>query len=173
MEAYMVLPESAYRNYLERRKVDLSRLQKAFQEGTVEDFKVIGHQLKGNAASFRYEDLGHLGERLESVTTKTLASEGPGLLSEFAAWIHRTQKSFETNDGHAYRANPHLDMGKWEVIKKETLQIWATLNPKDLEDTGGDFESIVSLVASKYDLDKAQARERVIEVLGHFINKEN
>ncbi len=172
MEPYVVLPVSAYRNYLDRRKTDLSRLQRALQDGSIEEFRVIGHQLKGNAPSFQYEELGHLGEKLELVTQNTLMMEAPGLLADFEAWIRRTEKSLEESTSDQNRL-PALEMTKWGQIKREILTIWATLSEKELDQTGGDFENIVTMITRKYDLDQAHARERVIEVLGHFIRNYN
>lgn len=86
-----VLPPEMYVTYLERRKVELAKLRQAAAEGRTEDFKVVGHQLKGNAPSYGFEDLAAIARKLELVTTETLNTEGAALLNEYEQWLNSTQ----------------------------------------------------------------------------------
>lgn len=66
--AEMIIPAEIRQRYLERRKKDLETLKLALQTKNFEEFKRIGHQLKGNAASFGYLDLEKLAIQLETIT---------------------------------------------------------------------------------------------------------
>lgn len=85
------LPREMYVTYLERRKIELQKLQKAVAEGRVEDFKVVGHQLKGNAPSYGFDDLAVIAKKLELVSAENLKTVGVSLLEEYAGWIQTTE----------------------------------------------------------------------------------
>ncbi len=51
--------------YLERRKQDYTDCLNAFIKSDFETFLRIGHQLKGNAASFGFGDLGVIAADME------------------------------------------------------------------------------------------------------------
>ena len=65
----MELPPELYRNYHQRRKADLERLKNAMVENDAEPFKALGHQLKGNAPTYGYDDLATIGIEMEPWTT--------------------------------------------------------------------------------------------------------
>lgn len=85
------LPQEMYVTYLERRKVELERLKQAAAEGRIEDFKVVGHQLKGNAPSYGFEDLAVIARKLELVTVETVSTDGQSLLKDYEQWLTNTQ----------------------------------------------------------------------------------
>ncbi len=92
----MDLPPSMYVNYLARRKVDHARLKEALASAQgLDDFKVVGHQIKGNATSFGFDDLVAIGERMEKMDPTLLKSEGPRLLDDFWKWIVETEQRLE------------------------------------------------------------------------------
>lgn len=86
--AELVIPQEVRQRYLERRKKDLLTLKSALQSKCYDDFKRIGHQLKGNAASFGYLDLEKLAIQLENVslngTDSLLAAQ---LVHQFEDWL--------------------------------------------------------------------------------------
>ena len=86
-----ILPPEMYVTYLERRKVELARLKEAATQGRIEDFKTVGHQLKGNAPSYGFEDLAVIARKLEQVTTDNIKTEGIALLKEYEQWLTTTQ----------------------------------------------------------------------------------
>ncbi|CAN5642083.1 hypothetical protein BH10BDE1_BH10BDE1_11550 [soil metagenome] len=93
----MDLPASMYVNYLARRKADHAKLSAAMSSGqALEEFKVVGHQIKGNAVSFGFDDLVSIGERMEKISVANMSSDGSKILSEFWAWIERTEKRLAT-----------------------------------------------------------------------------
>ena len=89
----MDLPASMYVNYLARRKADHAKLSAAISSGhALDDFKIVGHQIKGNAVSFGFDDLVSIGERMEKISLANVTSDGSAILSEFWIWIERTEK---------------------------------------------------------------------------------
>lgn len=93
----MDLPASMYVNYLARRKADHARLASAISSPAgIEDFKTVGHQIKGNASSFGFNELVSIGEAMERLSAPQLASEGSRLLEDFWQWIVATEKRLET-----------------------------------------------------------------------------
>lgn len=90
----MDLPIEMYKKYIERRKADVTQLQEAVSSGSVEVFKRIGHQIRGNAASFGFEDLADIGSRMEDLDSSTLALEGQEILSSLSTWIAAKEKEF-------------------------------------------------------------------------------
>lgn len=87
----MDLPPELYQNYHKRRKADLERLRQAAQNNDVEPFNTLGHQLKGNAPTYGYDDLAELGKKMEALSAAELATKGPQLLSEMESWIKTTE----------------------------------------------------------------------------------
>jgi HPt (histidine-containing phosphotransfer) domain-containing protein len=95
-EVKMDLPANMYINYLARRRADHAKLASALSSGrAIEDFKMVGHQIKGNATSFGFDDLVSIGERMEKMSTANgskFADEAPLVLSDFWSWILKTEK---------------------------------------------------------------------------------
>lgn len=95
-EVVMDLPASMYLNYLARRKADHDRLTAALAKGAaMDDFKTIGHQIKGNAASFGFNELVLIGEQMEKLSEPLLVTDGKRLLGDFKNWIDVTEKRLE------------------------------------------------------------------------------
>ncbi len=82
-----MLPHEMYVTYLVRRKSDLAELEKALATSNFEPFKRLGHQMKGNASSFGFNDLAVLAEKLETVSIKDNSLAAEKLLGEFKTWI--------------------------------------------------------------------------------------
>ena len=97
----MDLPASMYLNYLARRKADHARLTEILASGqsnartALEEFKTLGHQIKGNAVSFGFDDLVVIGEQMEKLDDTMLSIEGGKLLGDFKVWIEATEKRLE------------------------------------------------------------------------------
>lgn len=91
MDADIMIPEEARQRYLERRKADIDTLRTAVQAKNFEEFKRIGHQLKGNAASFGYADLEKIAIQLEVVGEREDIPEALRQLDAFQAWLNRNK----------------------------------------------------------------------------------
>jgi HPt (histidine-containing phosphotransfer) domain-containing protein len=59
------IPDEMKAKYIERRKQDYLTCVDALEKNDFETFLRIGHQLKGNAASFGYDVLGVIAVELE------------------------------------------------------------------------------------------------------------
>lgn len=87
----MDLPPELYQNYHKRRKADLERLRMAAQNNDVEPFNTLGHQLKGNAPTYGYDDLAELGKKMEALSASELSTKGQELLNAMELWIRETE----------------------------------------------------------------------------------
>jgi HPt (histidine-containing phosphotransfer) domain-containing protein len=87
MELDLVIPEEARLRYLERRQKDIETLAAALPLRGFDEFKRIGHQLKGNAASFGYNDLEKIAVRLEAAGESRDAQEAAHQLDSFRTWL--------------------------------------------------------------------------------------
>lgn len=87
MDNDLIIPEEARLKYIERRKKDIDSLKSALSTHTYEEFKRIGHQLKGNAASFGYLDLEKVAIQLEVAGEKQDHLEASRQLDLFEQWF--------------------------------------------------------------------------------------
>lgn len=97
MSASPHIPDEMRRVYIQRRRGDLTKLTEAAARNEAEVFHRIGHQIKGNAATYGYPDLEAIGIRLEQVANFGATSEAQALLKELAEWIEfRDQELLKT-----------------------------------------------------------------------------
>lgn len=89
----LVIPEEARQRYLERRKKDLESLRAAVEAKELEEFKRIGHQLKGNAASFGYSELEKVAIQMETAGEHDDLNEAARQLDLFAKWLDSTNSN--------------------------------------------------------------------------------
>lgn len=81
------IPEEMKAKYIERRKQDYATCVEAFNKSDFETFLRIGHQLKGNAASFGYDDLGLIAANLEKAGKAQDLAQIKKLLSQFEVFL--------------------------------------------------------------------------------------
>lgn len=86
-EFSMRIPEELRKKYLERRVRDLESLEQSMESGDLETFSRIGHQLKGNAATFGYETLAELGRKMEEAAEHKSKEEAKQCSFVLKAWI--------------------------------------------------------------------------------------
>jgi HPt (histidine-containing phosphotransfer) domain-containing protein len=82
----LIIPQEARIKYIERRKKDIESLRSALAMNTYDEFKRIGHQLKGNAASFGYMDLEKVAIQMEAAGEKRDHHEALRQLELFEQW---------------------------------------------------------------------------------------
>lgn len=87
MSYQMKIPDEMRAKYIERRQRDMEELKQALGAGNLEPFQRIGHQLKGNGATYGYEELGELGRRMEEAANGKSLPEAEDCLSELIRWI--------------------------------------------------------------------------------------
>jgi HPt (histidine-containing phosphotransfer) domain-containing protein len=81
------IPPEVRARYIERRRQDLETLLKATETGRFEDFCRVGHQLKGNAASFGYAELEKIGIQLEQIGLAEDSSGAKRTLELLQSWL--------------------------------------------------------------------------------------
>ncbi|MGZ3695744.1 MAG: Hpt domain-containing protein [Bdellovibrionota bacterium] len=92
MTFVLTIPDEMRQKYIGRRVQDLESLKAALAKSEFDLFFKVGHQLRGNAATFGYESLGILGEKLEHAGTARDSAEAEECLSVLEKWISE-QKS--------------------------------------------------------------------------------
>lgn len=59
------IPQEARQKYIERRRTDLENCKSALQRHEYEFLARVGHQIKGNASTFGYEELSEIAINME------------------------------------------------------------------------------------------------------------
>ncbi len=92
------LPKELYLSYVKHRKADLKLLEEALEKNKVDEFRRVGHQIRGNAVSFGFQELESLGDRLEALDMHSVITSGPDLLQELRNWILVTEKKLAATE---------------------------------------------------------------------------
>ncbi|MGZ3652173.1 MAG: Hpt domain-containing protein [Bdellovibrionota bacterium] len=87
MEFAIKIPEELRRKYTERRARDAEDLSVSLESGQFETLSRIGHQLKGNAATYGYEQLAELGRKMEHAAQEQSLPEAQECLFCLKAWV--------------------------------------------------------------------------------------
>jgi HPt (histidine-containing phosphotransfer) domain-containing protein len=61
--------------YLERKRMDVSNLNRYLEERRFDECKALGHRLKGSGASYGFSDISELGRQIELAAEKHDVSE--------------------------------------------------------------------------------------------------
>jgi HPt (histidine-containing phosphotransfer) domain-containing protein len=83
----IAIPEEIRTKYLVRRQKDIETLRASINSRQLDDFKRIGHQLKGNAASFGYSELEKIAIAMETAAEKNDSFEAGKQLEAFEKWL--------------------------------------------------------------------------------------
>jgi HPt (histidine-containing phosphotransfer) domain-containing protein len=81
------IPEEARIKYIERRKVDLENCKKALQQQDFDTLARVGHQVKGNAATFGYDQLSTIAIDLEAFALKKDTKGLDSVLARFTKFL--------------------------------------------------------------------------------------
>lgn len=87
MSLAMAIPDEMRKKYLERRQRDAKILEESRLSGDFSEFVKLGHQLKGNAATFGYDELAEIGKRMEEAGENNDPAAADTSLDEFKKWI--------------------------------------------------------------------------------------
>ena len=88
MEFAIKIPEELRRRYMERRARDAEDLSLSLEAGQFDVLARLGHQLKGNAATYGYEQLADLGRKMEHAAKEQSLAEGKDCLFLLKAWLN-------------------------------------------------------------------------------------
>ena len=69
--------------YIQRRKSDLIECNKALESGDFSFLEKVGHQVKGNAQSFGFDELSPIGIALESAARSKDLERAKRIVKEF------------------------------------------------------------------------------------------
>lgn len=83
------IPKEARQKYIERRRTDLENCNKALQQRDFEFLSRIAHQIKGNASTFGYDDLGSIAIQLEEFAQAKDTENIAKALSQFSQFLSR------------------------------------------------------------------------------------
>jgi HPt (histidine-containing phosphotransfer) domain-containing protein len=79
----MEIPLKLKQNYIRRRQEDVVNCETALKISDFKTIEVIGHQMKGNGASFGFDAIAKLGEQMETAAKNKKAEELSVLLGKF------------------------------------------------------------------------------------------
>jgi HPt (histidine-containing phosphotransfer) domain-containing protein len=94
----MKIPEEMRKKYAERRARDAEALERALEQNNFDVLSKVGHQLKGNAATFGYEPLAELGRKMELAVENRSMADAKQCLFALKAWLQE-QTSGVGEDG--------------------------------------------------------------------------
>jgi HPt (histidine-containing phosphotransfer) domain-containing protein len=84
----MEVPNEIMLKYIERRKRDLEDCMTSLASHQYEDIERVGHQLKGNGATFGHPELSQIGKKLEQAAQVQDIETLQTALKEFSQWVH-------------------------------------------------------------------------------------
>lgn len=90
----MQLPAEMYTTYVLRREDDLNDLTKAVEKSDVSMFRKVGHQLKGNASSFGFDELLPISARMHNIDETNIAVDGPIIIEDLKKWITNQKQTY-------------------------------------------------------------------------------
>ncbi len=83
----MEVPSELLKRYTEGRKRDLADCIHSLETRNFVVIQRVGHQLKGNGATFGHPELSLIGNKLESAAVLKDLSNLDKALKEFATWL--------------------------------------------------------------------------------------
>jgi HPt (histidine-containing phosphotransfer) domain-containing protein len=75
------------RVYVERRREELARCQAGLRSGDYDWAELMGHRLRGNAATFGFPELGEIGERIERAARDRDRAGLEREVARFSDWV--------------------------------------------------------------------------------------
>ena len=96
MSQSFLVPEDLQARYLRRRVNDLNVLKESLSRGSLTYFTRIGHQIKGNASSFGFDDLEPLAQAMENCGQNEDRAAAHLVVATFSNWL-ATQFKFEAS----------------------------------------------------------------------------
>lgn len=83
------IPEELRLRYLARRSKDIEDCFERLRQMDWAFFERLGHQLKGNAPSYGYEDLGRIALKIEQSAISKDLMDLERHLNDFRDWLHQ------------------------------------------------------------------------------------
>ena len=89
MAPKITIPEDVRQKYIERRKKDLADCRTALLNADFKCFAFIGHQIKGNALTFGFDELTPIALEMERLAVEKNVDNLHELLDRFEACLSR------------------------------------------------------------------------------------
>ncbi len=86
--------EPIFEEFLNDRKSDLKTLKQAFKENDYQTVQAIGHRLAGNAGSYELQDLGDLGDQLETAIKKNELNKVEDIILDIQNYLETLEVVF-------------------------------------------------------------------------------
>ena len=83
----IIIPDDVRNRYIERRKKDLIDCRHALSKRDFKYFAFIGHQIKGNALTFGYDELTPIALEMEKYGAEQNVDRLHNLLNRFEAFL--------------------------------------------------------------------------------------
>jgi len=84
----MEVPAEIYQRYVENRKHDLELGWRSLKGNNSNELEKIGHQLKGNGATFGHPVLSTIGRKLETGAYQRDQATVEAALKDLTRWLH-------------------------------------------------------------------------------------
>jgi len=81
------IPKEARQKYIERRRLDLENCKKALEQRDFDVLARVGHQIKGNASTFGYEELGEIAISMEEQALAKNSEKLSQVLAQFSKFL--------------------------------------------------------------------------------------
>ena len=89
MSEPFTIPEEEKNKYIERRKKDLANCRLALTALDFKCFATVGHQMKGNAVTFGFDELATIGVDMEKMALSKDVQKLAEILNRFDAYLDR------------------------------------------------------------------------------------
>lgn len=89
MAPKITIPEDVRKKYIERRKKDLADCRMALSNADFKCFSFIGHQIKGNAITFGFDELTPIALEMERLAAEKNVENLHELLNQFESVLNR------------------------------------------------------------------------------------
>lgn len=86
-EAIMEIPEDLLQRYVTRRSNDVENCLTFIENKNFEQLEKLGHQFKGSALTFGFQDLSSIGRELERAAQERDQEECLRAVRAFRSWL--------------------------------------------------------------------------------------
>ncbi len=87
----MQVPTDLKRRYLARRIEEIQKLRAALYVGDYSQALRLGHQIKGNAATFEFDEMGPLGKEIEKAASEKDRAQVEHFLHKVESFIYQAE----------------------------------------------------------------------------------
>lgn len=84
----MEVPSDIKVRYIERRKRDLEECLASLENNQFDEIEKVGHQLKGNGATFGHPELSVIGKKMEQAAQVQDLETLQTALKDFSQWVN-------------------------------------------------------------------------------------